>query len=205
MGISCPNAFRLLGSVRVGRMEFTVQFRRCSGKIRYARKGEKPMHSKRRDAGLLLLRVGTGLALATHGYPKLFGGAGKQPPPLVARTLGKNFPEAFQRGGIAAFRQGLDQMGVRWPQVAAYVSAATEFGGGIALAFGFGTRLVTPLIIGNMGVAIKRAHWTTGFSGPGGYELASLFAVIASALWLTGPGRYSMDHLIQGSNKAVAR
>jgi putative oxidoreductase len=205
MGNSSPNAFRLLGSVRVGRMEFTIQFRCCSGKIRYSRKGEKPMHSKRRDAGLLLLRVGTGLALASHGYPKLFGGAGKQLPPLVARALGKNFPEAFQRGGIAAFHQGLDQMGVPAPQVAAYLSAATEFGGGIALALGFGIRLVTPLIIGNMGVVIKKAHWTTGFSGPGGYELASLFAVIASALWLTGSGRYSMDHLIQGSNKVVAR
>ena len=167
--------------------------------------GEQYMDFTRRDAGLLLLRVGSGLALATHGYPKLFGGAGKQPPRLVAQTLGSNFPEAFQRGGISSFRQVLEQLEVPAPQVAAYLSAITEFGGGIALALGLGTRLVTPLIIGNMSVAIWKAHWTTGFSGPGGYELASLYAVIVGALWLTGPGRYSLDSLLQRSSKALAR
>ena len=99
----------------------------------------------------------------------------------------------------------LEQLEVPAPQVAAYLSAITEFGGGIALAFGLGTCLVTPLIIGNMSVAIWKAHWTTGFSEPGGYELASLYAVIVGALWLTGPGRYSLDSLLQRSSKALAR
>jgi putative oxidoreductase len=151
------------------------------------------------------LCVGSGLALATHGYPKLFGGAGKQPPRLIAQTLGSNFPEAFQRGGISSFRQVLEQLEVPAPQLAAYLSAITEFGGGIALALGLRTRLVTPLIIGNMSVAIRKAHWTIGFSGPGGYELASLYAVIVGALWLNGPGRYSLDSLLQRSSKALAR
>lgn len=162
------------------------------------------MDSKGLHYGLFLLRVGAGAALATHGYPKLFGGEGKQSSGLLTRTLGTNFPVTFERGGIANFSEVLKQLGTPSPTIAAYLSAVTEFGGGIALALGAGTRVVTPAIIFNMGVAAKKAHWQTGFSGQGGYELASLFAVIASALWLTGPGKFSVDHLIK-SRKHDAR
>ena len=145
--------------------------------------------------GLLVLRVGAGLALATHGYPKLFGGEGKQAPGWLVKAVGKNLPAAVERGGPANFSKGLERMQVPMPQVAAYLAALTEFGGGLALALGFATRFITPAIVFNMGVAIRKAHWQTGFTGQGGYELASVFAVIASALCLTGPGRYSLDHL----------
>src|SRR3989442_14978250 len=36
------------------------------------------------DLGLLLLRIVAGVTLAGHGYPKLVGGPGKRPHPLVA-------------------------------------------------------------------------------------------------------------------------
>src|SRR5919199_136143 len=114
---------------------------------------------------------------------------------LVAPASSHHASLPRHSGSISSSRQVLEQLEVPAPQVAAYLSAITEFGGGIALALGLGTRLVTPLIIGNMSVAIRKAHWTTGFSGPGGYELASLYAVIMGALWLTGPGRYSLDSL----------
>jgi putative oxidoreductase len=162
------------------------------------------MGSKELHYGLLLLRVGTGVALATHGYPKLFGGEGKQPPRFIARVLGKNFPEAFERGGIASFSQVLEQLGTPSPKIAAYLAGLTEFSGGVALALGVATRLVTPAIIFNMGVATRKVHWQTGFYGPGGFELPSLYAVIAAALWFTGPGKYSVDHLIQRSSRARA-
>ena len=51
-----------------------------------------------RDLGLLLLRIVAGITLAAHGYPKLFGGPGKQPHPLLARTMGPNYPAAVERG-----------------------------------------------------------------------------------------------------------
>ena len=145
--------------------------------------------------GLLVLRVGTGLALATHGYPKLFGGEGKEAPSWLHRVMGKNFPATLERGGTSNFAKGLERMEVPMPEAAAYASAITEFGGGLALALGFMTRLVAPAIVFNMIVAIRKAHWATGFHGQGGYELASLFTVAASSLWLTGPGRFSIDHL----------
>jgi hypothetical protein len=68
-------------------------------------------------------------------------------------------------------------------------NSRTEFSGGVVLA---------------LGVATRKVHWQTGFYGPGGFELPSLYAVIAAALWFTGPGKYSVDHLIQRSSRARA-
>lgn len=163
------------------------------------------MSSKRLSYGLLFLRVGTGLALATHGYPKLFGGEGKQAPQWLTRVMGKNYPGAVERGGPEKFSQGLERMEIPFPRAAAYLSGLTEFAGGLALSLGLGTRLITPAIIFNMAVAARKAHWQTGFSGPGGYELAALFAVAAGALWLTGPGEYSVDHLLRHQPALPAR
>jgi putative oxidoreductase len=149
------------------------------------------------NVGLLLLRVGAGLAIMTHGYPKLFGGPGKQAPGWLARLLGQNFPAAVERGGPANFSQGLERMGVPFPKAAAYVSGLSEFAGGMLLALGLATRLVAPVIMVNMIVATWKAHWKVGFSGQGGYELASLFTVIAGTLTLTGPGKYSLDRWLR--------
>ena len=52
-----------------------------------------------KDLGLLLLRITAGAILMAHGYPKLFGGPGKRPHPLLARGMGPNYPGAVERGG----------------------------------------------------------------------------------------------------------
>ena len=63
----------------------------------------------KRDLGLLLLRLGAGVTLMAHGYPKLFGGPEKEPPQAVAGALGPNFAPAVKQGGPESFAQVLAQ------------------------------------------------------------------------------------------------
>jgi putative oxidoreductase len=148
-----------------------------------------------KDLGLLILRVVAGVTLAAHGYPKLFGGPGKQAHPLLARTMGPNYPAAVERSG-PGFVAGLEKMGVPYPELAAKASAITELGGGLALAAGFMTRPVALALAFNMGVAIRKAHWKNGFYGQGGYEFPLMLGAAALTLALTGPGAISIDELL---------
>lgn len=147
------------------------------------------------NAGLLVLRAGTGIALAAHGYPKLFGGEGKQAPALMNRLYGKNFPAAVERGGVDNFTKTLERLEIPSPKTAAYLAALAEFGGGVALILGIFTRFVTTTILINMYVAIRKVHWENGLVGQGGFEMAALFATVAASIWMAGPGKYSLDAL----------
>ncbi len=151
------------------------------------------------NLGLLALRAGTGVALASHGYPKLFGGEGKQAPDLMNRLYGKNFPAAVERGGPENFSKALDRMGIPNPKTAAYLAGLAEFGGGVALILGCFTRFITTAILINMWVAIRKAHWENGLVGQGGFELAALFATVAASIWMAGPGKFSIDGLLRRS------
>jgi putative oxidoreductase len=144
--------------------------------------------------GLLLLRLVSGVTLAAHGYPKLFGGPGKQPHPLLVKTLGPNFPAAVERSG-PGFAVGLEKMGIPYPQAAAKASALTELAGGVALAAGFMTRPIALAAAFNLGVAVRKAHWKNGFYGQGGYEFPLVLGAACLSLALTGPGAISLDSL----------
>jgi putative oxidoreductase len=147
-----------------------------------------------RNLGLLLLRLTAGAVLVAHGYPKLFGGPGKKPHPLIAGAMGTNYPAAFERSG-PGFAAGLEKRGVPYPKLAATASGLAEFGGGIALATGFLTRPVALAVAFNMGVAVS-THSKVGFYGQGGYEFALLLGSTALGLGLIGPGDISIDRLI---------
>jgi putative oxidoreductase len=147
------------------------------------------------DLGLLLLRIVAGVTLAVHGYPKLFGGPGKQPPKLLARAMGPNYPAAVERSG-PGFAVALEKMGVPNPKAAATASGLAELVGGLALAAGVFTRPAAFAVAFNMGVASYKAHWKNGFYGQGGYEFSLLLGAAALSLGLTGPGRLSVDRLI---------
>jgi putative oxidoreductase len=127
-------------------------------------------NSRAADAGLLILRVFAGLALA------LAHGLGKIPP----------------QEGFVGMVGGL---GLPAPHIAAWLSGIAEFGGGILLALGLLTRPAALLIVINMTVAVVLAHAGDTFLDR---ERPLLFLFIALAYLLIGAGRYSLDAMIRG-------
>jgi len=79
-----------------------------------------------------------------------------------------------------------------------YVSAFTEFGGGILLIAGLFTRCVAFAVLVDMIVAIARVHWKHGFMGNGGYEFPLALWAIAFALIFFGAGAISIDGIRGG-------
>lgn len=132
------------------------------------------------DLALVVVRVFFGLSLAAHGYNKFFG-----------------------KGGLAGTTGWFGSIGMKWPKWQARIAATTEVGAGLLLALGLGTPLAAAGFIGLMVVAIVVAHWGNGFFvfTPGqGWEYCGAIAIVAFALGAIGPGKYSIDHLINGDD-----
>lgn len=125
------------------------------------------------DFGLLLIRAMVGVVLMFHGSQKLFGWFG-----------GK---------GMEDFTLALDAMQIPMPQVAAYLSAGTEFVGGLLLVVGLLTRLVAIPVAFNMFVAAFKVHGAAFSLEQGGMEYALTLGVVAAALIFTGAGQLSVD------------
>lgn len=116
---------------------------------------------------LLILRVGSGAAMLTHGWPKL------------QKLVSGNFNFGDPLGIGSGWSLGL--------------TVFAEFFCSILLIIGLMTRgALIPLIIA-MGVALFIVHGSHGF---GKQELAALYFMIFVALFLTGPGRFSADNSI---------
>jgi putative oxidoreductase len=124
--------------------------------------------------GLLILRLVVGLTLAAHGAQKLFGWWGGP--------------------GMSNWTQAVRRLRIRPAQPWAWVSALSEFGGGLLLALGFLSPLGSLAIVGAMVVAIATVHLSKGFwVTKGGYEFNLAIIGGAAALAFTGPGAYSLE------------
>lgn len=115
------------------------------------------------DLGLLLVRVALGLVFIVHGWQKVSNLTG---------TVG-----FFGSIGLPAFL--------------AYVVAAIEFLGGLAILLGIWTRVVGVLLAAVMVGAIVTLKFKAGFSG--GYEFDLTLLLIALAMSFSGPGRYAIS------------
>lgn len=133
--------------------------------------------AKYRDLGLLLLRVGLGLSMIAHGYPKLFGG-----------------PTMWTQVGSAMGTFGIDAGHTAFGLVAGLI----EFGGGILLLAGLLFRVACILLVLQMLVAMSQHLYNPhfpevlrGFSA--GWSHPMEMAIVFFGLIFIGPGRFSMD------------
>lgn len=125
-------------------------------------------------AGLLVLRVVTGVIMIVHGWQKFF---------------------VDGIDGVSAF---FGSMGIPLAGVSATAVATIELVGGLLLVAGLGTRIVGAVFATAMAGAIGFVHGGNGFlATAGGYEFVLLLAGVGVALALTGGGRFSVDALIK--------
>ena len=121
--------------------------------------------------GFLLLRIAIGTMLIHHGYEKL-------------ENI-ENFADAFVR-----------PLHLPFPIVSSYFAAFAEVVGSWMVICGLGTRLGALAILGTISFAIYHALVTSGFNI---YllELLVLYWGGAACIVLSGPGNFSIDHLIK--------
>ena len=129
------------------------------------------------DEGLLLLRVFVGVTFSLHGAQKLFGW--------------------FGGGGLKGTARWFASLGFGDGRSAAVMAGAGEVLGGLGLAAGLLTPLSAAAVAGTMTTAALVNNDAAGFwSVAKGWELNGYLIAVAAALAVTGPGRYSLDHLL---------
>lgn len=129
---------------------------------------------------VMLMRIVLGIIFFAHGAQKVLGWYGGQG---LATTI-----ENFQKSGI--------------PPVLAYVSAFTEFLGGLFIILGFLTRIFSAGLVINMIVAIFHVHISKGlFSYNGGFEFPLSLLALSLCIFLMGPGSMSIDSFLFRSKK----
>jgi putative oxidoreductase len=125
-------------------------------------------------AGPLLVRLTIGLAFATNGWGKL-----------------------HHLDDITEFFRSLN---IPAPDLNAAFVSSVEFGGGLLLIAGLGTRIASVFLIGVMAVAIYTAKLPDLHGVDGLVELSGTIEMtyLAAFVWLlvSGAGAVSLDHLI---------
>jgi uncharacterized membrane protein YphA (DoxX/SURF4 family) len=134
----------------------------------------------------IIIRVFVGALMIIHGYPKLFGPSRKM------------------------MRDNMNQLGI--PGFLFDIAGLLEFIGGIALIFGFLTRIAALLfaieMIGTTIIYITKlynAPIPRGYIEPmfkatkgyiGGWELDTVILAASIAILIIGPGIFSIDYII---------
>lgn len=135
------------------------------------------MEGSWRDAGILAVRAVGGALLAGHGAQKLFG--------------------MFDGPGLRQTGAGMERLGLTPGHYWGTTAALSEFGGGALLALGLLSPLGSIGAVSAMTMATAKAHWGKPiWTSKGGAELAVTYGAIALGVGLTGPGSYSLDHLL---------
>lgn len=130
--------------------------------------------NKYRDVGLLILRIGVGFTfIFLHGYSKITAGV----------EGWRNYGGAMKIVGITFA-----------PEFWGFMSAFSEFFGGILLFIGLLFRPAMLLLVINMAVAFASTYARTGTISQSAWPLEILTLMVA--LFIIGPGKYSLDQLL---------
>lgn len=126
--------------------------------------------SKYNNTALLLMRIGLGIMMMLHGYPKLAGGA-----------------ERWTKLGNAMGNIGIHFAPLAW----GFMAAITESIGGLFLLLGLFFRPVALLLMFTMIIAATK-HLSSGETLSDASHAIELGFVFL-ALFIMGPGKYSVD------------
>ena len=139
----------------------------------------KKILSKHSDAGILILRVGIGMAfIFVHGLAKIKAG-----------------PELWVKIGGAMSNMGITFAPTFW----GFMASVSEFGGGILILLGLFTRSASAFMAFTMMTAAinHMSHLDPWSKAIYPVEMFSVFM----ALLFIGGGKYSLDNLIFGRKK----
>jgi putative oxidoreductase len=139
----------------------------------------------------LFLRLIIGFGFIAHGWAKL------------------------SKGSPAGFENLLNQLGVPFPHLTAWITSLIEVSGGLAILIGFSVSITAIPLICIMLVAMFTIHINYGFSsiktigltpqgplfGPPGYEINLLYIAGLLSLMLNGAGIFSVDGRIKSANE----
>jgi putative oxidoreductase len=128
------------------------------------------------DAGILILRIGIGIAfIMTHGWGKITGG-----------------PALWAKIGGAMSNFGITFAPVFW----GFLASLSEFGGGIMLLFGLFTRTSSAFMAFTM-LAAAMQHLAKLDPWARVTYPMEMFSVFVALIFI-GAGKYSLDSLIFG-------
>ncbi len=130
------------------------------------------------DIALLMIRFIIAAIFLFHGSQKLFG--------------------AFGGPGMKGWHAAIVAMGMPMPWVSAILSACAEFFGGLIFLVGTGLRIIAVPLAINMMVAT----WVSSKNGfdimHHGCEYPLCLLVIVLAMFLMGPGRFTLGAMFRG-------
>jgi putative oxidoreductase len=134
----------------------------------------RPLPPPASDVALLLARILIGVVMFAHGYQKM----------IIT--------------GIGRTTDGFENLSIPLAIVSASFVTVVEFVGSALLIAGALTPLVCALMLVIMSGAAIFVHIPNGiFVANGGWELVGVIAAGLIAITATGPGRFSIDHMVR--------
>lgn len=130
---------------------------------------------KQIDVGLLLLRIAFGCFMLVHGIQKLSGFS----------SLAEVFPDPIGMGS----------------QLSLIMAIGAEVGCSLLLILGLGTRLAVLPLAFTMVIAFFVVHGADPWKVK---ELAAIYLAGYAIIFVTGPGKFSLDHQLLGAASPLA-